>query len=127
FSSPSRRMTALHWRDTAIRCWLSKRAKVVATVGSSSPGLSPRDLDQDSARDKPSHDRRNHNGVLPLTLGCAQPLDSTLFFRGISFCLNSAGRVQNLTHAIRFQGIKSFIPRTTSCTTLAVYLIALQM
>ena len=29
--------------------------------------------------------------------GCAQPLDSTLFFRGISFCQNCAGR--NLTNA----------------------------
>src|SRR6266478_9921323 len=35
-----------------------------------------------------------------LILGCAQSLDSTLFFRGISFCSNGAGRVQNLTYAV---------------------------
>jgi hypothetical protein len=37
--------------------------------------------------------------VLPLTLVCAQSLDSTLFFRGISFCSNGAGRVKNPTYA----------------------------
>ena len=45
----------------------------------------------------------------PVTLGYAQPLDSTLFFRGISFCQNGAGRVQNLTHANnKVKGIKSY-------------------
>src|SRR5258708_32689938 len=40
-----------------------------------------------------------------LILGCAQSLDSTLFFRGISFCSNGAGRCRNLTQ--RSIGIKS--------------------
>jgi hypothetical protein len=71
-----------------------------------SPGLPPamsirkaQRADYRDGRDKRSDDQvETATSFAPLTLGCAQSLDSTLFFRGISFCQNGAGRHQNLTY-----------------------------
>src|SRR5260370_1251322 len=57
--------------------------------------------------------RNSHRGPAfgrrddPFTLGCAQSLDSTLFFRGISFCSDGACRDENLTHAKKKGGIRN--------------------
>ena len=86
----------------------------MAAADSSSPG--PGDLDQEGTARRLSRSPGQAGAMTqvetatsfaPLTLGCAQSLDSTLFFRGISFCSNGAGRRQNPTHAII--GIKSYI------------------
>ena len=47
----------------------------------------------------------------PVTLGCAQSLDSTLFFRGISFCQNGASPTLEPDSRQQYaMGIKSYKP-----------------
>src|SRR6266853_1511809 len=68
--------------------------------GGSSPRRGPGDVDQEDTarqlsdgRDKRSCDQvETAASFAPVILGYAQSLDSTLFFRGISFCSNGPGR-----------------------------------
>jgi len=83
---------------------LQNTARSIRQVGAVL-GVSQR-ADYRDGRGKPSRDQvETPRSFASVTLGYVQPLDSTLFFRGISFCQNGAGRRQQVI------GIKSYKPR----------------